>query len=92
MGGYQGLLLPILLIVVMYVLLILPQRKREKKMREMINSLKEGNNVVTIGGIFGKIVSMNDDKLQIETYEGKTKLDIMKWSVREVVAEPVPIE
>jgi len=84
MNGLQGLLLPILLLVVMYVLLIMPQKKREKKMKEMISSMKVGNSVVTIGGILGKVTSMNDDKISIQTSPGNTQLEVMKWSIREI--------
>ena len=64
-GGGQGLLvqlLPLILIfVVFYFLLIRPQQKRVKQHKDMVNSLKAGNQIVTTGGIVGKIVKLDDD-------------------------------
>ena len=64
-SGGQGLLvqlLPLILIfVVFYFLLIRPQQKRVKQHKEMVNSLKVGNIVVTSGGIVAKVIKLNDD-------------------------------
>ncbi len=62
-----GLLLPFILVfVIMYFFIILPQKKEQKKIEEMRNSLKKGDRIVTIGGIFGTIKDVRDDSLQIE--------------------------
>ena len=55
----------ILLIVIMYFLLIRPQKKKEKAVTAMRNSIKVGDEVVTIGGICGKIVKTKDETLTI---------------------------
>ncbi len=74
----------ILLFVIMYVILILPQRKREKKTREMLNALKVGDEIVTVGGIMGKVVNIKDDEITIESGVMKTKILVKKWAIKEV--------
>ncbi len=74
----------ILLFGVMYFLLIRPQKKREKKQKDMINAVREGEEIVTIGGISAKIININDDDLTIETSIDKTKILIKRWAIREV--------
>lgn len=69
---------------VMYLLVFMPQRKRDKKIRQMIESLRVGDEIVTIGGITGTVLSMKDDELTIETSVQKTKISIKKWAVKEV--------
>lgn len=68
-----------------YFLLIRPQQKREKKDRQMRNSLEVGDNIVTIGGIVGKILAIKDDEITIETSADRTKLAFKKWCVQSKV-------
>jgi len=85
--GAFGLLsfLPIILMfVAMYFILIIPQKKRDKKIRDMLNSLKVGDKVTTIGGITGRIVNIKDDEITIETSVEKTKILFKKWGIKEV--------
>ena len=81
----QTLIMPIALIAIMYFLMIRPQKKREQEIREMRSSLKVGDEILTIGGIYGKITRLKEDILTIEVGNGKTKLDISKWAVGSVV-------
>lgn len=88
-GSIFSLLLPfIIMIGAMYLLIFLPQKKREKKTREMLNALKVGDNVITIGGITGKIINIKDDEVTIETGVEKAKVNFKKWAVKEVI-EPI---
>ena len=57
----------ILIIVLLYFMMIRPQRKREKETREMINAMKVGDKIVTIGGIVGKVCKIKDEFVWIET-------------------------
>lgn len=77
----------ILLIVIMYFLLIRPQKKREKAVTAMRNSIKVGDEVITIGGICGKIVKTKDETLTIQVGADKTKFEIMRWAVSKVVTD-----
>ena len=78
-------LLPMILIfVVFYFLLIRPQRKKDKEAKKMLESLKVGDRICTIGGIYGTIVRIKDDVLTIEVGEQKTQLVFARWAVRNV--------
>lgn len=69
-------LLPILLIfAVFYFLMFRPQMKRQKQERNFIQSMKKGDNVVTKGGMHGRIVELTDDSCVIETLAGKIKFE-----------------
>ncbi|NBO65962.1 MAG: preprotein translocase subunit YajC [Acidobacteria bacterium] len=66
-GGLFGLLLPMVLIFVLfYFMIILPQRKRQKAIDEMLNNLKPGDRVVTSGGVYGSIVGIREDKRTVQ--------------------------
>jgi preprotein translocase subunit YajC len=68
---------------VLFLLIILPQKRREKKAREMISALEVGDEITTIGGIVGKIVNINEDIITIETSAKKSQLDVKNWSVKD---------
>lgn len=85
--GLGGLIIPLGFLAIFYFLIIRPQQKREKKTREMRNSLKVGDEIVTIGGIYGNILKIKDDIITIEIGADKTKLTIAKWAVGNVMNE-----
>ena len=68
---------------IFYLLLIRPQQKREKKERIMRNSLEAGDHIVTIGGIIGRIVSIKDDTIVIETAGDRSKIRLARWSIQQ---------
>lgn len=80
--------MPIILIVVMFVamyfLMIRPQKKQEKEINNMRNNLQVGDEITTIGGIIGKIVSIKEETLMIETGHDRTKIRILRTAVRNV--------
>ena len=69
-GTFLGVLPLIIIFVVFYFLLIRPQQKKQKEHQEMISTLELGNEVVTAGGLLGKIVKIGDQYLQLEISEG----------------------
>ena len=71
----------ILIFVVFYFLLIRPQKKREKATNEMRNSIQVGDEVVTQGGIIGRVVSMKEDNIVIETGSERSKIRIKRWAI-----------
>ncbi len=79
----------IFLFGLMYFMMIRPQKKKEKKTKELLDSLQVGWSVITIGGICGKIVNIKDDEITIESSIEKTKILVKRWSVKEVIK---PIE
>ena len=76
----------VMLFAVMYFMVIRPQKKREKLTREMLAGLIVGDKIVTIGGIEGKIASIKDESLIIETGSAtdKSYIKIARWAVKEV--------
>ncbi|HEV8181226.1 MAG TPA: preprotein translocase subunit YajC [Candidatus Angelobacter sp.] len=81
-GGNSLLqLLPILAIMgIFYVLLILPAQRRQKKTQEMINALKNGDKVVTTGGLFGTIVGIEGDSIQLRIAD-QVKVKVLRSAV-----------
>ncbi|MEE0741556.1 MAG: preprotein translocase subunit YajC [Emergencia sp.] len=69
----------------MYFLLIRPQKKKERTIQDMRNSLQVGDEIVTIGGICGKIVKTKDESIVIQVGADKVKFEMMRWSVSSVV-------
>lgn len=83
-------LMPVLLVVmvaVFYFAMIRPQKKQEKQIAEMRDSLAVGDEVVTIGGIIGTVLIIKDDKIMIETGNDRTKLTILRSSVKTVLKD-----
>ncbi|MDI9499757.1 MAG: preprotein translocase subunit YajC [Acetivibrionales bacterium] len=76
-------------ILMMYLLIFLPQKRRDKKAKAMLDSMQVGNEVITIGGVSGKIVNIKDDEVTIETGVEKAKINFKKWAIKEVIK---PIE
>jgi len=77
--------LPLILIfVVFYFLLIRPQKKREKAATEMRNNVGVGDEVVTQGGIVGRVVSVKEDNIVIETGSERSKVRIKRWAIAAV--------
>ena len=77
----------ILLIVLMYFLMIRPQKKKDKQIKDMRNSLTVGDEIITIGGICGKIVKTKDETIVVQVGADKVKFEMMRWSVSSVTKE-----
>lgn len=85
---YLSILFPyIVVFAAFYFLFILPQSKRNKRTKQMLDSLKVGDNIITIGGILGKISHIKDDEVSIETALERTKIKIAKWAIKSVVTK-----
>jgi len=81
-GGLLGFLPFIAIIVIMYFLMIRPQMKRQKEKQKMIEALQKGDNVITTGGIHGKIVGFTDDnKTIIIKVDDNVKLNVDRSAV-----------
>lgn len=84
MGLMLVQLLPmVLIIVVFYFLLIRPQKKRDKEVQKMRSQVEVGDEIVTVGGVVGLVVSLKDDTLVIETGSDRSKVRIMRWAVQQ---------
>lgn len=84
MQQYGSILSMVLIFAVMYFILILPQRRKDKKMKAMLSALEVGNSVTTIGGVMGKIINIKDDEVTIETSIEKTQMRLKRWAIKEV--------
>lgn len=73
----------ILMIVVFYFLLIRPQKKRDKEVQKMRENIEIADEIVTIGGIIGRIVSIKDDTIVIETAGDRSKIRLARWSIQQ---------
>ena len=71
----------ILMIVVFYFLLIRPQKKRDKEVQKMRENIEIADEIVTIGGIVGRIVSIKDDTIVIETGADRVRLEYATWAI-----------
>ena len=83
--------LPLILMgVVFYFFLIRPQRKKDKKVKEMLAALKPGDRVTTIGGIYGTIMSIKDETITLAIGSQRTEMVVTRWAIRQV--EEVTVE
>lgn len=77
----------IIVVILFYFILIRPQQKKDKEDRAMRENLDVGDEIVTAGGIIGRVVSIKEDTLVIETGSDRSKLRIAKWAVAQNTSE-----
>jgi len=82
-GTVGYLIFMVLLFAVMYFILIRPQKKKDKEAKAMQSSLQVGDEIVTIGGIVGLVVQVNEDNIVIETTGNRNKIRLKNWAVQE---------
>ena len=80
----------ILIFVVFWFMLIRPQRKKDKQVKEMLNNLKAGDRICTIGGIYGTITGLKDDTVTLSVGKDNLSMVVARWAIRSV--EEVSIE
>lgn len=71
----------VFIFVIFYLVLIMPQQKRQKKWQKMLGELKAGDKVVTSGGIRGTIISLRDDSLQLRVPPDNLRLEVARSSI-----------
>ena len=84
MDGFVSIIMIVVLFVVLYFFMIRPQKKQEKKDAQMRDSLEVGDEVTTIGGIIGKVVSIKGETFVLETTKEKTKIRFLKAAISSV--------
>ena len=89
LGAFTSFVPLILIFVIMYFLILRPQQKRMKEQRNMIAELKRGDQVVTQGGIIGKITDVKDDEVTVEIAQG-VKIRVVRATIAQVVSQPKP--
>lgn len=87
---WPSIIMMALIIVVFWFFIIRPQRKKDKETAKMRSELQVGDEIVTIGGIIGIIVSMKEDSLVIETGSDRSKVRLARWAIsgKNTTAEP----
>ncbi len=84
-GGAFTLIYLAAMVAIFYFLLIRPQKKRQKQMMQMLDSLQVNDEVVTAGGIMGKVVTIKEDSVTIESGADRTKIKLEKSSISRVL-------
>jgi preprotein translocase subunit YajC len=96
MGETLITLLPLIMLALVFWLFIYrPQKKQEKEVADMRNSIERGDIIVTAGGIVGMVVKVTDDMLLIESSGNRTKIQLQKWAVHSILEkanEPEAVE
>ena len=80
----------LIMVVIMYFMVMRPEQKRRKKEKAMLDALKRGDRVCTIGGIYGTIMDIKDDTLTLSVGRDNLSMVVARWSIRSV--EDVTIE
>ena len=72
-----------IMLVAMYFPMIRPQRKKQKEEKQMRENLQVGDEIVTIGGIYGRVISLKEDSMVIESKSDHSKLSIARWALQQ---------
>ena len=72
-----------IMLVAMYFLMIRPQRKKQKEEKQMRENLQVGDEVVTIGGIYGRVISLKEENMVIESKSDHSKLTVARWALQQ---------
>jgi len=89
-GIVEMIVMMVVMVAVFYFFLIRPQKKKEKAVKNMLNALKPGDRICTIGGLYGTVASLKDDTVTITLGSMQNKVVIARWAVRSV--EDAPLE
>lgn len=84
MQQYSGIIMMVILFGLMYFMMIRPQKKKDKEIKQMRDSLAVGDEIITIGGIHGKVVKVNDEIVTLEMAHAKQRIEFSKWAVGSV--------
>lgn len=80
-GGMPMIIMMVALFGIMYFVMIRPQKKKQKEEQAMRDNVQIGDEITTIGGIVGRVVTVKEDSLIIETGADRNKMKITKWAV-----------
>lgn len=80
-GMTTYIIMMVALIALMYFMMIRPQKKRQKEEQEMRSSLEIGDEIITIGGIVGRVVTIREEDIIIETGADRNKMKIQRWAI-----------
>lgn len=81
---YTMIIMIVAMVAIFYFFMIRPESKKKKKLAEMRETLTVGDTITTIGGIFGKVVNIDGEKITFETSEDRVRVQVAKWAVSTV--------
>ena len=82
MGNISSIILLVVMFAALYFFMIRPQKKQEREINNMRNNLQVGDEITTIGGIIGKIISIKEETVMIETGHDRTKIRFLKSAIK----------
>ncbi len=86
MGGWGMIVYFVVLIAIFYFFMIRPQKKKEKQTKAMLDAVQVGDDILTIGGMYGTVTKIKDDKMLIEiSKQDKTVIEIARWAIKDVI-------
>ncbi len=77
-----GIIMLVVMFALMYFIMIRPQKKRQKEEQKMRDDVRVGDQITTIGGIMGRVVTVREDSLVIETGADRNKITVKKWALQ----------
>ncbi len=83
-AGFSSIIMLVAMFAIFYFVLIRPQKKKDKEIKQMRDSLSVGDEIITIGGIHGKIAKVSDDTIVLELSHGKQRITFSKWAIGSV--------
>ena len=82
-SGIMPIVMLVAMVVIFYFFIMRPQKKKQKEEEKMRNNLQVGDEIVTIGGIHGKIVSLKEDSFVLESIVDKSKMKFARWAIQQ---------
>ncbi len=83
-SAYSSIIMLVAMFAIFYFVLIRPQKKKDKEIKQMRDSISIGDDVITIGGIHGKIAKVSDETIVLELSHGKQRITFSKWAIGSV--------
>ncbi len=81
-GSFTMIIMMVVMLVVMYFIMIRPQKKKQQEEQKLRDSVQIGDEITTIGGINGRVVTVKEDSIVLETGAERNKLKIMRWAIQ----------
>ena len=81
-GGTGSIIMLVVMVAAMYFLMIRPQKKKQKEEQQMRDSIQIGDEITTIGGIMGRVVTVKEDSIVLETGADRVKMRFQRWAIQ----------
>ena len=81
-GSFSMIIMMVVFVVAMYFMMIRPQKKKQQEEQKLRDSVQIGDEITTIGGINGRVVTVTEDSIVLETGADRTKMKIMRWAIQ----------